>query len=108
MPNAKGVTPPADWVLFGNEKATGGDANAAPRKWGALANHWIEPETANYLKSQAGWRNFVKEAKRYTGINMWKGNKTIGNGPTYMLNNFMQNMPFLMLEGGTPWDVFGR
>lgn len=99
---AKGLPPghePDGWELLDNRKNKDGTY-----KWGKLANHWVDPDTYQYLTWHDEFRRTLALIKTASGQTLWKRFMTIDN-PSYYLNNFMQNVPMLQLAGGSTFDI---
>lgn len=110
----KGKAPPdtftddagQNWVyLSPTEKASGGTIP----KYGKLGGNYVRDDIKAYLafhNQNSGFRTFMRLAKRYTGINWFKENKTVWS-TTYYVNNFANAMPMVELAGGSVTDMPG-
>jgi hypothetical protein len=101
--DADGVTPPEGWVLFTKDlvKANG------VRKWGALADHWVEPTIARDLAAATNndlVGRIVKVLRAYTAVNYFKKNKVVYN-PASHGTQLAQNLITLEAAGGSVSDV---
>jgi hypothetical protein len=108
----KGKAPPdtftddagQNWVyLSPTEKASGGTIP----KYGKLGGSYVRDDIKAYLafhNQNSGFRTFMRLAKRYTGMNWFKENKTVWS-TTYYVNNFANAMPMVELAGGSVTDM---
>jgi hypothetical protein len=78
-------------------------------KYGKLGGSYVRDDIFAYLKfhnQNSGFRTFLRLAKQYTGMNVFKQNKTVWS-TTYYVNNFYNAMPMVELAGGSVTDMPG-
>lgn len=91
------------YVYVGDAARKGGSI----KKFGTLSDHYVRDDIYQHLRFQAefgGFKQITRGVKKYTGINLFKKLVTIGN-PAYFANNFMVNIPQLVLGGGAVSDI---
>lgn len=89
------------YTYFGYDQTKGKNV----LRWGKLAGHYVRDDVASFLKLNFDHTGFLSKVKKYTGVNLAKKVNTLYN-QNYFLNNFMVNVPSLVMRGGNINDIF--